>query len=207
MLCSLKELELDTHDFAYGVIKPAALLNNYKPIDPARPSVPAGIRPGDKVFGSVVCAGVKSVAPAGVNLWSCVFDLGGTEKTLTVDYQNIHEWDLVAYDTKTDKVLGLDGLHAEQKEFPNCIDDGIFILHEDGIRPGDDILPVIGKDDQVVDFEITPNRPDCLCMEPIPSPRRVRVRPGFSSRSTPTMEERFLWSARCSAKTTKATGT
>ncbi len=164
MLCSLKELELDTHDFAYGVIKPAALLNNYKPIDPARPSVPAGIRPGDKVFGSVVCAGVKSVAPAGVNLWSCVFDLGGTEKTLTVDYQNIHEWDLVAYDTKTDKILGLDGLHAEQKEFPNCIDDGIFILHEDGIRPGDDILPVIGKDDQVVDFEITPNRPDCLCM-------------------------------------------
>ncbi|HNY00157.1 MAG TPA: hypothetical protein PKN39_05185 [Oscillospiraceae bacterium] len=90
MLCSLKELELDTHDFAYGVIKPAALLNNYSPIDPAKPSIPAGIRPGDKVFGSVVCAGVKSVAPAGVNLWSCVFDLGGTEKTLTVDYQNIH---------------------------------------------------------------------------------------------------------------------
>ena len=42
--------------------------------------------------------------------------------------------------------------------------------------------------------------------EPIPSPSRVLVRPGFSRRSTPTMELRFLWSARCSAKTTKATG-
>lgn len=164
MLCSLKELDLDTHDFAYGVIKPAALLNNYRPIDPKKPSIPADIKPGDKVFGSVVCAGVKSVTAAGVNLWKCVLDLGGAEKELTVDYQNIHEWDLVAYDTKSDRVLGLSDLHAEQKEFPNCIDDGIFILHEDGIQPGDDILPVIGKDDHVVEYEITPNRPDCLCM-------------------------------------------
>lgn len=164
MLCSLKELDLDTHDFAYGVIKPAALLNNYKPLDPAKPSIPAGIKPGDKVFGSVVCAGAKSVESAGVNLWKCVFELGGCEAECVVDFQNIHEWDLVAYDTKTGKVLGLDDLHAEQKEFPNCIDDGIFIMHEDGIKPGDDILPVIGKDDHVVEFEITPNRPDCLCM-------------------------------------------
>ena len=164
MLCSLKELDLDTHDFAYGVIKPAALLNNYKPLDPAKPSIPAGIKPGDKVFGSVVCAGAKSVESAGVNLWKCVFELGGGEAECVVDFQNIHEWDLVAYDTKTGKVLGLDDLHAEQKEFPNCIDDGIFIMHEDGIKPGDDILPVIGKDDHVVEFEITPNRPDCLCM-------------------------------------------
>lgn len=164
MLCSLKELDLDTHDFAYGVIKPAALLNNYKPTDPEKPSIPADIKPGDKVFGSVVCAGVKSVAAAGVNLWNCVFDLGGAEKELLVDYQNIHEWELVAYDTKSDRVLGLDDLHAEQKEFPNCIDDGIFILHEEDVKTGDDILPVIGKDDHVVEYEITPNRPDCLCM-------------------------------------------
>lgn len=120
MLCSLKELDLDTHDFAYGVIKPAALLNNYKPTDPEKPSIPADIKPGDKVFGSVVCAGVKSVAAAGVNLWNCVFDLGGAEKELLVDYQNIHEWELVAYDTKSDRVLGLDDLHAEQKEFPTA---------------------------------------------------------------------------------------
>ena len=50
------------------------------------------------------------------------------------------------------------------KEFPNCITDGIFILNEPDIRPGDDIRPVVGLDDHVVEFEITPNRSDCLSM-------------------------------------------
>ena len=30
------------------------------------------------------------------------------------------------------------------------------------MKPGDDIKPVINADDRVVEFEITPNRPDCL---------------------------------------------
>ena len=30
------------------------------------------------------------------------------------------------------------------------------------MKPGDDIAAVIGMDDHVVEFEITPNRPDCL---------------------------------------------
>ena len=43
--------------------------------------------------------------------------------------------------------------------------------------------------------------------DPIPSPRRVLSSPGSERRSFPTIEDRFLWSARCSANTTKATGT
>ena len=44
MLCSLKELGLTAeHDFPYAVITPAALLNDYHPIDPAKPSIPADI--------------------------------------------------------------------------------------------------------------------------------------------------------------------
>ena len=165
MLCSLKELGLDTHDFAYGVIRPAAILNDYKPIDPAKPSVPAGVKPGDRLFGKVVCARVLSAESAGVNLWRCALELGGGARTETVaDFQNLHAGDLAAWDTERNRILGLDDLHAEQREFPNCIPDGIFVLHEDGIRPGDDIRPVIGRDDHVVEFEITPNRPDCLCM-------------------------------------------
>ncbi len=39
--------------------------------------------------------------------------------------------------------------------------DGIFVLRED-CKPGDDMQAVIGLDDHVVEFEITPNRPDCL---------------------------------------------
>ena len=34
MLCSLSELGLDERDFPYAVIEAAALLNDYKPIDP-----------------------------------------------------------------------------------------------------------------------------------------------------------------------------
>ena len=59
MLCSLKELGLTAeHDYPYAVIIPAALLNDYHPIDKDKPSIPADIQPGDKVFGPVVCGKV-----------------------------------------------------------------------------------------------------------------------------------------------------
>ena len=59
MLCSLKELSLTAeHDYPYAVITPAALLNDYKPLDPEKPSIPADIKAGDKVFGPVVCGKV-----------------------------------------------------------------------------------------------------------------------------------------------------
>ena len=51
MLCSLKELNLDERDFPYGVISAAALLNDYHPLDKDKPSIPADIKAGDKVFG------------------------------------------------------------------------------------------------------------------------------------------------------------
>ena len=43
-------------------------------------------------------------------------------------------------------------------------------------------------------------------MEPTPSPRSVLESPGSTVRSCSMIEERFLWSARCYANTTKATG-
>ena len=165
MLCSLKELGLDERDFPYGVITAAALLNDYRPIDPEKPSIPADIKPGDKVFGPVMCAGVADVSPSGDGKWECTLirteDDGPCATTLLTDCQNLHKWDLVAYNTKTNTICTLADLHAEQKEFPHCIPDGIFVLQED-CKPGDDIRTVTGQDDHVVEFEITPNRPDCL---------------------------------------------
>ncbi|MBQ6273545.1 MAG: phenylalanine--tRNA ligase subunit beta [Oscillospiraceae bacterium] len=160
MLCSLKELAADVHDFPYGQIKAAALLNNYHPIDPLKPSVSPLIKSGDRIFGKVVAAEVTKVENAGVNLWKCSLATG--TETVT-DCQNVHEGDLVAYNTEKDAICTLQDLHAEQKEFPNCIEDGILILHED-CRPGDDMAKLLGRDDHVVEYEITPNRPDCLCM-------------------------------------------
>ncbi len=158
MLCSLKELGLDERDFPYAVITAAALLNDYHPIDPEKPSIPADIQPGDKVFGPVVAAKVTDCAPNPDGTFTLTLDPAAT---VTTACQNVHAGDMVAYNTKTNAVCTLADLRAEQREFPHCIEDGIFVLRED-CKPGDDIKPVINADDSVVEFEITPNRPDCL---------------------------------------------
>lgn len=163
MLCSLKELDCDLHDFPYAEIKPAAILGDYHPIDPAKPSIPADIKPGDRIFGSVIAARVMDVQSKGYGLWHTALELGGEAADLVSDCQNIHAGDLVAYDKDKNIILSLTELHAKQEEFPHCIADGILILDED-CKPGDDMADILGRDDHVVEFEITPNRPDCLCV-------------------------------------------
>ena len=162
MLCSLKELALEERDFPYAAVVPAALLNDYKPLDPKKPSVPAGIKAGDKVFGPVVCARVTGCATLSYGRYQVSLDLGGASVQAETGCSNIHEGDLAAYNTKTGAICTLEDLHAQQAEFPHCIPDGIFVLNEEDAVPGGDIKPVIGADDHVVEFEITPNRPDCL---------------------------------------------
>ena len=162
MLCGLYELGLDERDFPYAAIVPAALLNDYRPLDKDKPSIPADIRPGDKVFGPVVCARVLECAIQPDLTFHTCLDIGGATAAPDTACPNLHEGDLVAYDTKRDTICTLSDLRAEQAEFPHCIPDGIFILHEEGVAPGDDLKPVINADDHVVEFEITPNRPDCL---------------------------------------------
>ena len=162
MLCSLKELSLTAeHDYPYAVITPAALLNDYKPLDPEKPSIPADIKAGDKVFGPVVCGKVLKCEAQSYGQYHTTLDIGGATVSPDTACSNLHAGDLVAYNTKTDSICTLEDLHAEQKEFPHCIADGIFVLNED-VKPGDDMAKVIGADDHVVEFEITPNRPDCL---------------------------------------------
>ncbi len=163
MLCSLKELGMTAeHDFPYAVITPAALLNDYHPIDPAKPSIPADIKPGDKVYGPVVAAKVLECAPLGDGTFHTCLDLGNATAVPDTRCSNLHEGDLVAYNTKSDTICTLEDLHAEQKEFPHCIADGIFILREEDAEPGLNMAHILGLDDSIVEFEITPNRPDCL---------------------------------------------
>ena len=175
MLCSLKELELTTHDYAYAEIVPAAILNDYHPLDRARPSIPADIKAGDKVYGPVKAAEILSVKRKEYGCWMVKLSLGSSETEIMSPYSNLHAGDLVAFDTKRDAICTLSDLHAEQAEFPHCITDGIFIINEKEapasiqeperkLQPGDEVGPFIGRDDHVVEFEITPNRPDCLCM-------------------------------------------
>ena len=162
MMCSLKELGLDERDFPYGVITPAALLNDYHPLDKDKPSIPADVQPGHKIYGPVVAAKVLECAAQPDGSYHTCLDLGGSTAAPDTVCCNIHEGDMVAYNTKSDVICTLEDLHAQQAEFPHCITDGIFVLREEGVKPGDDIKPVINADDHVVEFEITPNRPDCL---------------------------------------------
>ena len=161
MFCGLAELGLDTRDFPYGVITPAAILGDYHPLDKDKPSIPADIQPGHKVYGPVVCAKVTGVTTTGYSTYDVTLDTGDGTATVSTTCPNLHEEDLVAYNAKSNTICTLEDLHAQQAEFPHCIPDGIFVLNED-CKPGDDIKPVIGLDDHVVEFEITPNRPDCL---------------------------------------------
>ena len=162
MLCGLYELGLDERAFPYAEVIAAAILHDYKPLDPEKPSIPADVQPGHKIYGPVVAAKVTAVENAGVNLWKVSLCNGKEAVEVVTPCQNLHVDDMVALNTKSNTICTLADLHAEQAEFPHCIPDGIFILHEEGLNLGDDIKPVINADDHVVEFEITPNRPDCL---------------------------------------------
>ena len=76
---------------------------------------------------------------------------------------------------KTGKLRGVDScgmmcsvgeLGLDINNYPNQIAEGIMILEpkmEEKI--GEDIKEVLGINQTVIDFEITPNRPDCLSIE------------------------------------------
>ena len=173
MLCSLKELGLTAeHDYPCAVIRAAALLNDYKPLNPEKPSLPDEVHPGDSVYGTVVAGAVLDVEAVRIDLWRVMLDIGDSVNPVMTEtnLQNIHVGDMTAFDTERKQICTLSGLGAKQEEFPHCIPDGIWILGVNGevcedvgsCKPGDDIATVIGADDHVVEFEITPNRPDCL---------------------------------------------
>ncbi|MEG2813332.1 MAG: phenylalanine--tRNA ligase subunit beta [Oscillospiraceae bacterium] len=55
-------------------------------------------------------------------------------------------------------------LNVTLNDFPYAIENGIFIIQEE-CEIGEDIHTAIGIDDICVEFEITPNRPDCLSVK------------------------------------------
>lgn len=120
--------------------------------------------------------------PDSDHMWVCLADVGRKDPIqIVTGAQNVRAGDLVpvAMDGSTlpggvhitaGMLRGLESrgmlcslreLGLTRHDFPYAIEDGIFILQEP-CRPGDDIRPVLGLDDHVVEFEITPNRPDCL---------------------------------------------
>ncbi len=117
------------------------------------------------------------------HMWVCSIDAGGeTPLQIVTGAQNVSVGDLVPVATdgsllpdgkeiRTGELRGVksEGMLCSLKElgltlhdYAYAIEDGIWILQEGDVTPGTDIRSIIGADDHVVEFEITPNRPDCL---------------------------------------------
>ncbi|MCL2569111.1 MAG: phenylalanine--tRNA ligase subunit beta [Oscillospiraceae bacterium] len=126
--------------------------------------------------------------PDADSLWVCVMDIGEAEPTVIVTgADNLKAGDIVPValhksklpcgkEIKKGKIRGVesngmlcspDELLLDKQDYPYAVDHGILTFTADeikGFKLGDDIRPILGKDDSVVEFEITSNRPDCLSM-------------------------------------------
>ncbi|MBE6969268.1 MAG: phenylalanine--tRNA ligase subunit beta [Ruminococcaceae bacterium] len=121
--------------------------------------------------------------PDSDHMFVCMIDVGAEAPLqIVTGAQNVSVGDLVPVATdgsrlpdgteiRSGKLRGVEsqGMLCSVKElgltlhdYPYAIEDGIWILEEGELAPGTDMRLVIGADDHVVEFEITPNRPDCL---------------------------------------------
>ncbi|MDR0818973.1 MAG: phenylalanine--tRNA ligase subunit beta [Oscillospiraceae bacterium] len=123
------------------------------------------------------------------HLWVCAVDIGKDEPvTIVTGAQNLKVGDVVPAalhnsflpgGTKITKgkirgvksegmLCGLEELELDTHDFPFAIMDGILTLNAEfddaEFSIGDDANVILGFDDSVADFEITNNRPDCLCV-------------------------------------------
>ena len=132
---------------------------------------------------NVVVGKIESVAKheSADRLSVCRVDVGGKTFQIVTGASNVKTGDLVpvALDgamlpdgasIKSGMLRGVlsEGMLCSIKELgltsndmPFAVEDGILILTEGG-SVGQDICEAVGLDDTVLDFEITPNRPDCL---------------------------------------------
>lgn len=63
-------------------------------------------------------------------------------------------------------LCGMEELGLDPANYPNKIVDGIFILDDEYEKNiGEDFAEALKLKETVIDFEITPNRPDCLAIE------------------------------------------
>ncbi|MGM9521535.1 MAG: phenylalanine--tRNA ligase subunit beta [Oscillospiraceae bacterium] len=147
-------------------------------------------RPGDEIKNVVVGKILEMVRHENSDhMWICQVDVGGdTPIQIVTGAQNQRVGDLVpcalhkstlpgGKKIEKGKLRGVESngmlcsyqeLGYTDNDWPHSVVNGLFILNSDpdimakDPKPGDDIRSVIGADDTMVEFEITPNRPDCL---------------------------------------------
>lgn len=119
------------------------------------------------------------------HLWVCTVDVGADEPiTIVTGAQNLKPGDICPVALHRSRLPGgteitkgklrgvksegmlcsLSELELDLHDFPDATEDGILILTEnpEELVLGTEIQKIIGKDDSIVEFEITNNRPDCF---------------------------------------------
>ena len=140
--------------------------------------------PSEEIKNVVVgCVTEIERHPDSDHLWVCQVDVGKEEAAqIVTGAQNLQVGDLVPVALHKSLLPGgvkitkgklrgvasngmlcsINELNLDLHDFPYAVEDGIFVLQDEDCKPGDDIRPIIGADDSIVEFEITNNRPDCL---------------------------------------------
>ena len=143
-----------------------------------------GVEKTGEQFDKVVVGHVLSceMHPNSDHLHVCMVDVGQEEPLQIVcGAPNVHEgaWVCAALEgahlpgdikIKRGKLRGVEScgmlcsgpeLDVPEGLYPHCGDEGIILLQEE-YAPGTDVKEVFGLGDDIVDFEILANRPDCL---------------------------------------------
>ncbi|MFI3250826.1 MAG: phenylalanine--tRNA ligase subunit beta [Eubacteriales bacterium] len=119
------------------------------------------------------------------HMFVCQVDVGSKTLQIVTGAQNLAEGNVVPVALPDSVVAGGKEIHAGElrgeksdgmlcslgelgldlRDYPDGYENGIWVIAPtmtDGITLGEDIRVITGLDDEVVEFEITPNRPDCL---------------------------------------------
>ena len=158
---------------------------------------------------NVVVGNVVSLErhPDSDHLWVCQVDVGAETTQIVTGAQNVHAGDNVPaalHDShlpngahiKRGKLRGiasngmmcsLGELGLTTGDFPDCIEDGIMIL-DPSLAPGTPIEQALMLDDTVFEFEITSNRPDCLCATGIAREAAATYNVPFKFKQAPDIE-------------------
>ena len=136
-------------------------------------------------ISNVVIGRVESIERHGNSdhMWVCMVNVGNETVQIVTGAQNVRKGDIVpaavapatlpgGVKIKRGVLRGVESngmlcsiseLGLTLHDMPDAAEDGIFILDQSfGDRLGQDVCSVLGMRDTVVEFEITPNRPDCL---------------------------------------------
>ena len=168
--CKLGNISM--HDFSEGMTMSGSKVETYEQ---------EGAELQNIVVGKILSL---EKHPDSDHLWICSVDIGAEETVqIVTGAQNLKVGDYVpaalhnsvihgGKKIKKGKLRGVESngmlcslgeLGLTVHDFPNAIEDGIFVLDDEcDLTLGKDIQSAIGLNDNVVEFEITSNRPDCL---------------------------------------------